>query len=162
MALLQSASKELHGVRFVHPHLCLLQNTEFADMTLITRLLTEVAANSGYVQLFHISNGDVIMFYKAVKFSAIEDACQKIEAALFAKTRMIGVNSYGEEALFSILDLSHNFVHMIRYLEAHVKPERSGGLGSGTPSRRSLQKSWPRSTMRSRTSICRPTCSTKR
>jgi hypothetical protein len=130
MALLQSATKELHGVRFVHLHLCLLENTELADMALITRLLTEVAANSGYVQLFHISNGDLIMFYKAVKFSAIEDACRKIEAALFAKTRMIGVNPYGEEALYSILDLSHNFVHMIRYLEALVKPERGGGLGA--------------------------------
>lgn len=130
MALLQSATKELHGVRFIHLHLCLLENTGLADMALITRLLTEVAANSGYVQLFHISNGDVIMFYKGVKFSAIEEACRKIEAALFASTRMIGVNPYGEEALYSILDLSHHFVHVIRYLEALLKPEHAGGLGA--------------------------------
>jgi len=130
MALLQSATKELHGVRFIHLHLCLLENTGLADMALITRLLTEVAANSGYVQLFHISNGDVIMFYKGVKFSAIEEACRKIEAALFATTRMIGVNPYGEEALYSILDLSFNFVHVIRYLEALVKPEHGRGIGT--------------------------------
>lgn len=133
MALLQSATKELHGIRFVHLHLCLLENTELADMALITRLLTEVSANSGYVQLFHISNGDVIMFYRAVKFSAIEEACRKIEAALFTKTRMIGVNPYREEALYSILELSINFVHVIRYLEGLAKPERgAGGIGDDT------------------------------
>lgn len=129
MALLQSATRELHGIRFVHLHLCLLENTELADMALITRLLTEVSANSGYAQLFHISNGDVVMFYKAIKFSAVEEATRKIEAALFAKTHMVGVNPYGEEALYSILELSHNFVHLIRYLEGLAKPERGSALG---------------------------------
>lgn len=132
MALLQSATQELHGVRFVHLHLCLLENIELADQALITRLLTEVSANSGYVQLFRISNGDVIMFYKAVKFSAIEDACRKIETALLAKTRMIGVNPYREEAFYSILELSLNFVHVIRYLEGLVKSERGPGFGPGS------------------------------
>lgn len=131
MALLQSATEELHGIRFVHLHLCLLENIALADQALITRLLTEVSANSGYVQLFRISNGDVIMFYKAVKFSAIEDACRKIETAMLAKTRMIGVNPYREEAFYSILELSLNFVHLIRYLEGLVKSEHGAGLGSG-------------------------------
>ncbi len=129
MSLLQSATQELHGVRFVHLHVSLLENTALADLALITRLLAEVSANSGYVQLFRISNGDVIMFYKGVKFSSIEDACRKIEAAILPKTRMTGGNPYREQAFYSILELSLNFVHVIRYLERLVAPEQGRGFG---------------------------------
>lgn len=117
MALLQSAKKELQGLRLVHLHLGLLENTEFTDTTLITRVLKEVADNSAYLQIFNISNGDIIMLYKGLKFGAVEEVCKKIESLLLARTRMIGLNPYKEEGLFSILELSLNFVHVIRFLE---------------------------------------------
>ena len=129
MALLQSAGKDLQGIRLVHLHLSLLQNIDLADTTLILRVLAEVSANSGYVQMFRISNGDIIMFYKAVKFSAIEEACRKIEANLLAKTSLQGVNPYREPSLYSILELSMSFVQLMRYLEALAKPAAGAGYG---------------------------------
>jgi len=122
MALLQSAKKELQGLRLVHLHLGMLENTEFTDTTLITRVLKEVADNSAYLQIFNISNGDIIMLYKGLKFGSVEEVCKKIEMLLLAKTRMSGLNPYRETGLFSILELSLNFVHVIRFLE---------GLGRG-------------------------------
>jgi len=127
MALLQSAKKELQGLRLVHMHLSLLENTEFTDTTLITRVLKEVADQSAYLQIFNISNGDIIMLYKGLKFSAVEEVCKKIEQVLLAKTRMMGANPYKEDALYSILELSLNFVHVIRFLESIGKDE--GGFG---------------------------------
>ncbi|MBV8534256.1 MAG: hypothetical protein JO128_01615 [Alphaproteobacteria bacterium] len=123
MALLQSAKKELQGLRLVHLHLSLLENTEFTDTVLITRVLKEIADQSAYLQIFNISNGDLIMLYKGLKFSSVEEVCKKIEQLLLARTRMTGVNPYKEDSLFSILELSLNFVHVIRFLEGLGKDE---------------------------------------
>jgi hypothetical protein len=130
MALLQSAKKELQGLRLVHLHLSLLENTEFTDTALITRVLKEIADNSAYLQIFNISNGDIIMLYKGLKFSSVEEVCKKIEQVLFAKTRMTGPNPYKEESLYSILELSLNFVHVIRFLEAIGKEEGAAAAGT--------------------------------
>jgi len=129
MALLQSAKKELQGLRLVHLHLGLLENTEFTDTTLITRVLKEVADNSAYLQIFNISNGDIIMLYKGLKFGSVEEVCKKIEMLLLAKTRMSGRNPYRENGLFSILELSLNFVHVIRFLEGIIKEETATPTG---------------------------------
>ena len=123
MALLQSAKKELQGLRLVHLHLGLLENTEFTDTALITRVLKEVADNSAYLQIFNISNGDLIMLYKGLKFSSVEEVCKKLEMLLLAKTRMVGRNPYKEDTLYSILELSLNFVHVIRFLEGFGKED---------------------------------------
>jgi hypothetical protein len=130
MALLQSAKKELQGLRLVHLHLGLLENTEFTDTTLITRVLKEVADNSAYLQIFNISNGDIIMLYKGLKFGSVEEVCKKIEALLLARTRMVSLNPYKEQGLFSILELSLNFVHVIRYLEALGRDESAMPAGA--------------------------------
>ena len=125
MFQLQSGTDQ-QGVRLVHLHLSLLENSELTDTVLILRLLTEAASNSSYQQIFNISNGDIVMFYKAVKFSVIEDACKKIEALLLAKSKMkAATNPYREEAIYSILELSLNFVHVIRYLEGIMKADGS-------------------------------------
>ncbi len=133
MALLQSAKKELQGLRLVHLHLSLLENTEFTDTALIIRVLKEIADNSSYVQIFNISNGDIIMLYKGLKFSSVEEVCKKIEQLLFAKTRMTGPNPYKEESLYSILELSLNFVHVIRFLEAIGKEEAAAAGADAKP-----------------------------
>ena len=131
MALLQSAKKELQGLRLVHLHLSLLENTEFTDTTLITRVLREIADQSAYLQIFNISNGDIIMLYKGLKFSSVEEVCKKIEQLLLAKTRMVSTNPYKEDSLFSILELSLNFVHVIRFLESIGKGEGGPALPAG-------------------------------
>jgi len=136
MALLQSAKKELQGLRLVHLHLGMLENTEFTDTTLITRVLKEVADNSAYLQIFNISNGDIIMLYKGLKFGSVEEVCKKIEMLLLAKTRMSGLNPYRETGLFSILELSLNFVHVIRFLEGLVAATMRRCRRARRPSRR--------------------------
>ena len=125
MTLLQSASKEMQGMRLVHLHVSLLENTELNDTNIINRLLGEVAANAAHLQMFNISNGDIIMLYKGLKYSAVEEVCKKIEAMLLAKTKMTGPNPYRENHVYSILELSMNFVHVIRYLESIGKVEGS-------------------------------------
>ena len=129
MALLQSAKKELQGLRLVHLHLGKLENTEFTDTTLITRVLKEVADSSAYLQIFNISNGDLIMLYKGLKFAAVEEVCKKLEMLLLANTRMTGPNPYKEDSLYTILELSLNFVHVIRFLEALGKEEAPAPTG---------------------------------
>jgi EAL domain-containing protein (putative c-di-GMP-specific phosphodiesterase class I) len=127
MTLLQSASKDMQGLRLVHLHLSQLDNTELSDTAVINRMLGEVSANAAHLQMFNMSNGDIIMLYKGLKFSAVEEVCKKIEAQLLAKTKMNGPNPYRENSTYSILELSMNFVHVIRWLESITKTDASGG-----------------------------------
>jgi EAL domain-containing protein (putative c-di-GMP-specific phosphodiesterase class I) len=130
LGLLQSSSKELQGMRLVHLHLGLLEKVELSDTTLIQRALAELASNSAHVQMFDMSNGDMIMLYKGLKFSSVEEVCKKIETLLLNKTKMNGVNPYKEASLYSILELSMNFVHVIRYVESITKAD-SSALSAG-------------------------------
>jgi EAL domain-containing protein (putative c-di-GMP-specific phosphodiesterase class I) len=130
MNMLQSANKELQGLRLVHLHIGLLENTELSDSALIMRLLNEAAANAAHLQIFNISNGDIIMLYKGLKFSSVEEVCKKIEQLLLSKSRMTGPNPYKEQSLYSILELSMNFVHVIRYLESIMKTAGGGSAAA--------------------------------
>ena len=125
LALLQSSSKELQGMRLVHLHLGLLEKVDLSDTTSIQRALADLASNSAHVQMFDMSNGDVIMLYKGLKFSSVDEVCRKIEANLLSKSKMTGINPYKEQSLFSILELSLNFVHVIRYCESLAKSDSS-------------------------------------
>ncbi len=127
MTLLQSADKELHGLRLVHLHLSLLSGSVALELRTINRLLSEAAANAAYSQIYNISNGDILMFFKGLKFSAVEEACKKIEAILLGITQMTGANPYREAAVYSILELSLNFVHVLRYLEGITKVSTVAG-----------------------------------
>lgn len=130
MSLLESGG-EMQGMRLVHLHLSLLEKTELTDTTMIDRLLQEVAASAAHTQMFNMSNGDMLMIYKGLKFSAVEDMCKKIEASLMAKTKMTGPNPYKENSVYSVLELSMNFVHVIRYAESVVKTDSSGAAVAG-------------------------------
>jgi hypothetical protein len=67
--------------------------------------------------MFNLSNEDVIILYKGIKFSAITDVCQKIERLMLSRTSMTGINPYREESLYSIMELSLNFVNVMRFIE---------------------------------------------
>src|SRR4051812_15265380 len=73
LTLLQSANKELQGLRLVHLHLSLLDNVATNDVPTIQRMLGETSANAAHVQVFNLSNNDIIMLYKGLKFSAVEE-----------------------------------------------------------------------------------------
>ena len=129
LQLLQSSSKELQGMRLVHLHLSILDKQELSDGPRIQRLLGELGANAAHLQMFDMSNSDLIMLYKGLKFSAVEETCKKIEALLLSKAKLTGPNPYKEMQLYSILELSLAFVHVIRYCEGLAKadPAAAGG-----------------------------------
>jgi hypothetical protein len=110
LTLLQSAKRELQGLRLVHLHLSLLKEKSYNDISAIRRAVQEISENSAFLQMFNLSNEDVIILYKGIKFSAITDVCQKIERLMLSRTSMTGINPYREESLYSIMELSLNFV----------------------------------------------------
>jgi hypothetical protein len=117
LTLLQSAKRELQGLRLVHLHLSLLKEKSYNDISAIRRAVQEISENSAFLQMFNLSNEDVIILYKGIKFSAITDVCQKIERLMLSRTSMTGINPYREESLYSIMELSLNFVNVMRFIE---------------------------------------------
>lgn len=117
LKLLQSARRELQGLRLVHLHLSLLQDKNYGDILEIKRAVQSISDNSAYLQIFTLSNEDVLILYKGIKFSTITEACQKIEKMMLARTKMMGLNPYKENSLYSIMELSLNFVNVIRFIE---------------------------------------------
>lgn len=126
LALLQSAKKELQGLRVVHLHLSLLKDKTNLDLLSIKRAMQETADKSAYLQIFNLSNDDVIVLYKGIKFSLISDVCSKIEHLLLSRSVMTRQNPYREDSLFSIMELSLNFVTIMRFIEGLHKQEAPG------------------------------------
>ena len=56
--------------------------------------MVEISDNSAYLQLFNLSNEDVLILYKGIKFSTITEVCQKIEKLMLSRTKMTGPNPY--------------------------------------------------------------------
>lgn len=117
LTLLQSAKREVQGLRLIHLHMSLLKDKSQLDLMSIKRAMQETADQSAYLQLFSLSNDDVIVLYKGIKFSLISDVCSKIEKLMLARTAMVKRNPYGEDSLYSIMELSLNFVNVIRFIE---------------------------------------------
>jgi EAL domain-containing protein (putative c-di-GMP-specific phosphodiesterase class I) len=128
LTLLQSAKRELQGLRLVHLHLSLLKEKSYNDISAIRRAVQEISENSAFLQMFNLSNDDVLILYKGIKFAAISDVCQKIERLMLTRTKMMGLNPYREESLYSIMELSLNFVNVMRFIEGL---DTSGGPDSG-------------------------------
>lgn len=121
LTLLQSAKREVQGLRLIHLHMSLLKDKSHLDLMSIKRAMQETADQSSYLQVFNLSNDDVIVLYKGIKFSLISDVCSKIEKLLLSRTSMEKRNPYGEDSLYSIMELSLNFVNVIRFIEALQK-----------------------------------------
>jgi len=129
LTLLQSAKREVQGLRLIHLHLSLLRDKSHLDLLSIKRAMQESADQSAYLQVFNLSNDDVIVLYKGIKFSLISDVCSKIEKLLLARTVMTKRNPYGEDSLYSIMELSLNFVNVIRFIEG-IQKDGAGGSDS--------------------------------
>lgn len=127
LTLLQSAKRELQGLRLIHLHLSLLKDKSSVDIHSIKRAMQETADNSSYLQVFTLSNDDVIILYKGIKFSAISEVCQSLEKLLLSRTQMTKQNPYREDSLYSIMELSLNFVNVMRFVEGLQK---EGGAGA--------------------------------
>lgn len=117
LTLLQSAKREVQGLRLIHLHMSLLKDKSQLDLISIKRAMQETADQSAYLQLFSLSNDDVIVLYKGIKFSLISEVCSKIEKLMLSRTTMLKRNPYGEDSLYSIMELSLNFVNVIRFIE---------------------------------------------
>ncbi|HYE49934.1 MAG TPA: hypothetical protein VEB20_10125 [Azospirillaceae bacterium] len=117
LTLLQTAKRELQGLRLIHLHLSLLKDKSTLDVMSIKRAMQETADQSSYLQVFNLSNDDVIILYKGIKFSLISEVCSKLEKLLLSRTVMVKQNPYREDSLYSIMELSLNFVNVIRFIE---------------------------------------------
>ena len=115
--LLRSAKGELAGMRLIHMHLSLLKDKDPSSQTVVRTIVQELATKASYLQSFGLSNGDVIILYKGLKLSGVTDICQKIEQVFLAKTTLTGANPYKEYSLYSIMELTLNFINVIRFVE---------------------------------------------
>lgn len=115
--LLRSAKGELAGMRLIHMHLSLLKDKDPSSQTVVRTIVQELATKASYLQSFGLSNGDVIVLYKGLKLSGVTDICQKIEQVFLAKTTLTGPNPYKEYSLYSIMELTLNFINVIRFVE---------------------------------------------
>ena len=108
--------------------------------------------------MFGLSNDDVIILYKGIKFSAISDVCQKIERLMLSRTKMMSLNPYREESLYSIMELSLNFVNVMRFIEEAGHERWSGQWQGKDQASREPWRRWPGSKARWRSSTCRLSC----
>ncbi|MBI1208364.1 MAG: hypothetical protein GC191_13900 [Azospirillum sp.] len=114
---LRSAKNELQGMRLIHLHLSLLRDKDPGYQLVVRTVLSELANKASFMQIYTMSNADVIVLYKGIKLASITEVCQKIEMVILAKTVLTGVNPYRENSLYSIMELSLNFINVIRFVE---------------------------------------------
>lgn len=132
LTLLQSAKREVQGLRLIHLHMSLLKDKSQLDNISIKRAMQETADQSAYLQIFSLSNDDVIILYKGIKFSLISEVCSKIEKLMLARTVMMKRNPYGEDSLYSIMELSLNFVNVIRFIEGLARESSADSVKAET------------------------------
>jgi hypothetical protein len=129
--LLRSAKGELAGMRLIHMHLSLLKERDPSSQTVVRTIVQELATKASYLQSFNLSNSDVIVLYKGLKLSGVTDICQKVEQVFLAKTTLTGPNPYKEYSLYSIMELTLNFVNVIRFVE-ELQATASGQVAGET------------------------------
>ena len=117
LKLLRMAKSELAGLRLVHLHLSLLKDRDASHQTLVRSIVNEMASKASFFQAFALSNGDVICLYKGLKLSAVTEVCLRIEQIFLSKSSMISLNPYKDNTLYSIMELSLNFVSVMRFIE---------------------------------------------
>ena len=61
LTLLQSAKRELQGLRLVHLHLSLLKEKSHSDIAAIRRAVQEISENSAFLQMFGLSNEPALL-----------------------------------------------------------------------------------------------------
>ena len=125
LQLLRNAKSELQGMRLIHLHLSLLRDRDSNNQLVVRTVINELSYKAAFLQIFSISNGDVIVLYKGLKLAAITEVCQKIEQLFLARTVLTGPNPYRETSLYSIMELSLNFINVTRFVEELAR--ESGG-----------------------------------
>lgn len=129
--LLRTAKGELAGMRLLHMHLSLLKDKDPTAQTVVRTIVQELQGKASYLQAFNLSNGDVIILYKGLKLSGVTDICQKVEQVFLAKTTLTGPNPYKEYSLYSIMELTLNFINVIRFVE-ELHADQGGPSASET------------------------------
>ncbi len=121
LQLLRNAKSELQGMRLIHLHLSLLRERDSNNQMLVRTVVSELSYKAAYLQVFAISNGDVIVLYRGLKLASITEVCQKLEQLFLARTVLTGLNPYRENSLYSIMELSLNFINVTRFVEELVR-----------------------------------------
>jgi EAL domain-containing protein (putative c-di-GMP-specific phosphodiesterase class I) len=117
LTFLHTAKAELQGMRLIHLHLSLLRERDPHHQAMVKTIINELGHKASFLQIYSISNSDVIVLYKGLKLTSITEICQKLEQVLLARTVLTGPNPYRENSLYSIMELSLNFINVIRFIE---------------------------------------------
>ncbi|MEI6985727.1 MAG: hypothetical protein WCK65_06330 [Rhodospirillaceae bacterium] len=133
LCLLRSAKGELHGLRLVHMHLSLLRERDPGQQLIVRTVVNELAHKATFLQVYSISNGDVIALYKGIKLSSVTEICLKLEQLFLARTVLIGPNPYRETSLYSVMELSLNFINVIRFIEELVHGDSAAAQETKPP-----------------------------
>ena len=100
---------------------------------MVRTVVNELATKASFLQIFNLSNGDTIVLYKGIKLSSITDICTKIEQLFLAKTVLMGPNPYRENSLYSIMELSLNFVNVMRFVEELAREQGAAPVEETKP-----------------------------
>ncbi|MEI8395398.1 MAG: hypothetical protein WCF85_11725 [Rhodospirillaceae bacterium] len=127
--VLRNAKQELQGMRLIHLHLSLMRDRDSNCQMIVRTIVNEMAYKAAFLQVYALSNFDVIVLYKGIKLAAITEVCQKIEQLFLARTVLTGPNPYRETSLYSIMELSLNFINVIRFVEELAR-ETAGAVAA--------------------------------
>lgn len=117
------------GLRLIHLHLGRLQPAPTTEQRqAIRQTLRAVGKQADAWRLFDIANGDLLMLYQGLAFTAAEAACRQIAGLLPGATLTgkspyptpdaIVVNDPGPAGpLYDILELTSTAERVLRYLE---------------------------------------------
>lgn len=117
------------GTRLIHLHLGRLQTAPTAEQRqAIRQTLRTLGKQADAWRLFDIANGDLLMLYQGLRYTAAETACKEI-AGLLPGATLTGLSPYSTPGaivvndpgpagpLYDILELTSTAERVLRYLE---------------------------------------------
>jgi hypothetical protein len=118
------------GLRLIHLHLGRLQTAPSAEQRqAIRQTLRTLGKQADAWRLFDMANGDLLMLYQGLRYTAAEAACKQV-AGLLPDSTLTGLSPYPAAGmivvddpgpagpLYDIVQLSENTGPVLRYLEA--------------------------------------------
>ena len=118
------------GLRLIHLHLGRLQTAPSAEQRqAIRQVLRSLGKQADAWRLFDMANGDLLMLYQGLRYTAAETACKEI-AGLLPGATLTGLHPYSTPAaimvnnpgpagpLYDILELTSTAERVLRDLEA--------------------------------------------
>lgn len=115
--VLHSSSGELRSLHGFYLCFSLLSVSPESAETVYNEFFSELSEQGSYFQPFFLSNSDLIVFYSGIKSDVIQEALAKLSEKLtpFYEGQS---NFLGQQNFASTLDLSADFVRLLRQIES--------------------------------------------